>query len=323
MAKDDSASTEGRSWRVLDQTVNPRTLSSQGRRRFAFALGQMLLAGLMLAGLGWAGWEIGGTLAGDTSPLSDPVNAAPLREIVLINDADGVLSQEWVERTLGVRKGTPLLELDLGGLCGKLLAIGQVRAVELRRDFPGTLVIALRERVPVLRVQVQAGTAAPQTLFVARDGVVYEGIGYDGARIAALPYLDGVRLARRSRGGGFHPVEGMEDVANLLQVVQNAAPRLFNEWKTLSLARLLAYDEIVVKTRKIPEIVFSRKIDFNQQLARLDYIAGRVGLEPDAVVQRVDLSLGGNVPVSFANPLSKLLPPSLVKPSNSKTGRDL
>jgi len=115
----------------------------------------------------------------------------------------------------------------------------------------------------------------------------------------------------------------MEDVANLLQVVQNAAPRLFNEWKTLSLARLLAYDEIVVKTRKIPEIVFSRKIDFNQQLARLDYIAGRVGLEPDAVVQRVDLSLGGNVPVSFANPLSKLLPPSLVKPSNSKTGRDL
>ena len=323
MANVDSASKEGRSWRALDQTVNPRTLSSQGRRRFALVLGQAAVAALMLAGLAWAGWEIGGTLAGDTSPLSDPVNAAPLREIVLINDADGVLSQEWIEHTLAVRPGSPLLEIDLLRLREKLLAVGQVRAVELRRDFPGTLVVALHERVPVLRVQLQAGTGAPQTWFVARDGVLYEGIGYDNARVGALPWLDGVRLVRRSRGAGFHPVEGMEDVATLLQVVQNTAPRLFNEWKTVSLARLLAYDEIVVKTRKIPEVVFSRKIDFNQQLARLDYIASYAGSEPDTVVQRVDLSLGGNVPVSLAHPDSKLLPPSLVKPSNSKARRDL
>jgi hypothetical protein len=115
----------------------------------------------------------------------------------------------------------------------------------------------------------------------------------------------------------------MEDVANLLQAAQNSAPMLYADWRVVSLARLTAYDEIVVKTRKIPEVVLSRKIDFTQQLARLDYISDYARTQPDAVVQRVDLSLGGDVPVSFDNSASRLLPPSSVKPSKSKTSRDL
>jgi hypothetical protein len=321
-SKPDKKSTEERSWRELDQSVNPRTMSASGRRRFAFAAVRLALFGTMAAGVLWGATEILNTLSNDAGSMRDPAQAAPLREIVLINDSDGVLAQEWLEHTLKVRKGTPLLEVDLSLLRDRLLAVRQVRSVELRRDFPSTLTVALRERQPVLRMNVQVGNGQTRTMLVARDGVVFEGFGYDPARLARLPFLDGVRLAH-NRFGGFQPVEGMEDVANLLQAAENAAPLLYADWKVVSLARLGLYDEIVVKSRSIPEVVVSRKIDFTQQLARLDYIADYARNQPEATVQRIDLSLGGDVPVSFDNSASRLLPTSSVKPSNSRTRRDL
>lgn len=313
---------EERSWREVDQTVNPRTMSASGRRRFAFAALRLALFGTMTAGILWGVTEILHTLTSDASAMRDPAQAAPLREIVLINDADGVLGQEWLEHTLKVRKGTPLLEVDLCQLRDRLLRVRQVRAVELRRDFPGTLTVTLRERQPVLRVNVQPGNGESRTMLVARDGVVYDGFGYEPSRLARLPYLDGVRLAH-NRFGGYQAVEGMEDVANLLQAAENSAPGLYADWKSISLARLGLYDEIVVKARAIPQVVVSRKLDFTQQLARLDYIADYARTQSEATVQRIDLSLGGDVPVSFDNPASRLLPTSSVKPSKTRTSRDL
>ncbi len=321
-AKTEKTNTEDRSWREVDQTVNPRKMSAQGRKRFALAAFNAALIAAMIGVGAWGGYEVLATLTSDTAALSDPSGASPLREIVVVNDADGVLDQEWVERTLKIRKGTPLMEIDLFQMRSRLLSTPQVRAVDIRRDFPGTLTVTLRERIPVLRVSVRAPSGQPSTMLVARDGVVFAGQGFESSRLSVLPYLDGVRLSH-NRYGGFLPIEGMEDVANLMQAVQNSAPLLYAEWKVVSLARLLAYDEIVVKTRRIPEIVLSRKIDFTQQLARLDYIADYARTQPEAVVQRVDLSLGGDVPVAFDSASSRLLPASSVKPSTSRTRRDL
>ncbi len=321
-AKPEKSNPEDRSWRDLDQKVNPRTMSAQGRKRFALAALNFSLIATLVASACWGGYEILTTLTSETSSLSDPVGAAPLREIVVVNDADGVLDQEWVERTINVPKGTPLMEIDLFQARTRLLSTPQVRAVDLRRDFPGTLTVSLRERLPVARVNVQVGSGGTRTLLVARDGVVYAGQGYESARLNTLPFLDGVRLAHNEYGG-FRPVDGMEDVADLLQAAQNSAPLLYADWKVVSLARLGLYDEILVKTRKIPEIVISRKIDFTQQLARLDYINDYARTQPEAVVQHVDLSLGGDVPVAFDSAASRLLPASSVKPSNSRTRRDL
>ena len=321
-AKTEKTSAEERSWRDVDQSVNPRKMSTQGRKRFALAALHASLIAAMVAASAWGGYEVLSTLTSDTASLHDPSGSAPLREIVVVNDADGVLDQEWVERTLKIRKGTPLMEVDLYQMRSRLLATPQVRAVDIRRDFPGTLTVTLRERIPVLRVSVRAPSGEPCTMLVARDGVVFAGQGYEAARLTVLPYLDGVRLTH-NRYGGYLPVEGMEDVANLLQAAQNSAPLLYAEWKVVSLARLIAYDEIVVKTRRIPEIVLSRKIDFTQQLARLDYIADYARTQPEAVVQRVDLSLGGDVPVAFDSAASRLLPASSVKSSTSRTRRDL
>ena len=321
-AKSEKNSAEERSWRDLDQNVNPRRMSAQGRKRFALAALNVALLGAMVCGGLWGGYEILATLTSDTAALRDPAGAAPLRDIVVVNDADGVLDQEWVEQTLKVAKGTPLMEIDLYELRTKLLATPQVKACDVRRDFPGTLTVTLRERLPVARVNARKPDGRTTTYLVARDGVVYAGQGYESSRLALLPYLDGVRLAHNEYGG-FRPLEGMEDVANLLQAAQNAAPLLYADWRVVNLSRYSLYGEILVKTRRIPEIVLSRKIDFTQQLARLDYIADYARTQPDAVVQRVDLSLGGDVPVAFDNADSRLLPASSVKPSNPRPRRDL
>ncbi len=319
-AKKDTTENEERSWRELDQKINPRTLSAQGRKRFALAAVQYAMVAFLVGVAGWGAYEIFDSSSGGSS-LSDLTQAAPLREVVLVNDADGVLDQNWLERVIDVRLGTPLMEVDLHALRARLLATPQVRAVELRRDFPGTLTIALRERIPVARIHVRERTGRTGTLLVSSDGVVFAGQGYDSARLSYLPFLDGVRLSRNGHGG-YRPLAGMDDVADLLQSVQNSAPQLFADWKVVNLSRLSLYDEIIVKSRTIPEIVLSRRMDFTQQLARLDYIADYARTRPEAVVQRVDLSLGSDVPVAFDSP-SRLLPPSFVKPSKSRTRRDL
>jgi hypothetical protein len=115
----------------------------------------------------------------------------------------------------------------------------------------------------------------------------------------------------------------MEDVANLLQgraELRSPALRRVE-------GRLPRAPDRLRRDRREdaphPGIVLSRKIDFTQQLARLDYIADYARTQPEAVVQRVDLSLGGDVPVAFDSAASRLLPASSVKPSTSRPRRDL
>jgi cell division protein FtsQ len=320
--KPEKPAEEDHSWRGLEQHVaNPRHLTTHGRKRLALGLMQTALYAMMVGGCLWGGYEVLTTLTDQAGGLYDPAQASPLREVVVVNDADGVLDQEWVEKTIAVRKGTPLMEVDINQMRNRLLATPQVKAVDIRRDFPGTLTVTMRERLPIARINAKGANGA-QILLVARDGVVFDGQGYDKSRLSLLPYLDGVRLVR-NRFGGFLPIGGMEDVAHLMQSAQNNAPLLYSEWKVISLSRLANYDELVVKSRAIPEIVLSRRIDFTQQLARLDYIADYARTQPEAVVQRVDLSLGSDVPVAFENTAPRLLPASTVKPSTSRIRRDL
>lgn len=299
------------SWRELDQDVNPRTLSSHGRRRVALGVGQTLFFVFLACVAGLGLWEVGRTLLTDTTVVNDPMNTAPLREVIVITD--GVLPDRWVEQELRLPKRTPFLDLDLLALRDRLLAHGQIRSVELRRRAPGTLVVTLVERTPVLQLKVQVGEGVPQTLLVARDGLIYEGHGYDAGRLTELPYLDGVRLVR-TRRGGFLPIQGMHEVAALVTAAQQNAPDRFSEWRVVSLKRFDDYGEILVKARSIETIVFSRTDDYAKQLGYLAGVYDRVNIAFAGVpLKRVDLSLGNQVPVAFAErpPLSPVISPRI------------
>jgi len=264
----------------------------------ASALRQWSAAGLVLASLifGYLGWRV---WHDNPAALAAPAPSAPLREIAV--RGDGVLGLAWVERTLDLRLGSPFMGLNLLELQERLQQSGQVRVAVVARRFPDVLSITLEERHPVLRVRAYADGSEVSHLFVARDGQVFSGEGYDEQTLRGMPWLDGVTLSRNLGGLGFAPVPGMESVSELLGTVRSAAPALAREFQIVSLGRFASDGVLIVRTLGVAEIVFGTRDDFFHQIARLDYILDQVRGHPGVTgLRSINLAIGGRqVPVAF------------------------
>lgn len=286
-----------RSWKDIRQGVSTQAMSKEGRRRMVLASVKFAVVCVVVFGCAWAAFEVYQTWESDPARLKEPVKAVPLKQVVFATD--GVLARAWLDRTLALPGSASLMTLDLSALQDRLLASGQVQSVVLRRRFAdNTLVVTVQERSPVARVMVQIGGASPQLRLVARDGVVYESAGYERAVLERLPWLDGVRLRRTARSG-FEPIAGMERTAGLLSAAQGLVPLLCADWQVVSLARLASDQEIIVRSRIIPEIIFDAQGDFPRQLAKLDYIVESLKTHGAPPMKRVNLALGGQVPVEL------------------------
>jgi cell division protein FtsQ len=286
-----------RSWKDIRQGVSPHAMSKEGRRRMVFASVKFAALCVFVFGGIWAAVEVYQTWESDPARLKEPVKAVPLRQIVFATD--GVLERAWLDQTLALPASASLMTLDLSALESRLLASGQVQSVVLRRRFAdNTLMVTVQERTPVARVMVQIGEASPRMRLVARDGVVYEGVGYERTVLERLLWLDGIQL-RRTAKSGFEPIEGMERVAGLLTAAQGLIPLLCADWQVLSLARLASDQEIIVRSQEIPEIIFEARGDLPRQLAKLAYIVESLKAHDAPPVKRVNLALGGQVPVEL------------------------
>lgn len=284
-----------RSWRDIPQPVKPRALSREGQWRFfASALRVTLFVATTLA-IGWGVWEVGRSLQENPKQMPAAAKAVPVKNLAL--KTDGHLDAAWLARTLALPRNISLMELDLQRLRAQLLANGQVRSAAITRNFPDTLDVRLSERVPVIRLRSDLGGGAVRTLLVAKDGVAFEGFGFDAERIEALPWLVPAKLERRD--GELLPIAGMPLVAELLERAERETGRLFATWHIVSLAGLESDGELEVRTRTGTRIAFSAGTEFFPQLAKLDAVWDSLAKSP-APPARIDLSLGREVPVSFA-----------------------
>lgn len=287
---------QARSWRDIPQQVKPRAMSRGGRRRLAVAgLGKAMVIAVV-AGLAWGGWELAGALRKNSQAMPAAAKTVPVKNFVLRTNVDGVLDAHWLKQALALPKGVSLMELDLQQLRTRLLAFGQVSAASLTLNFPDTLEVRISERSPIVRLRAQLGSGEEQTLMVARDGVVYEGIGYAAERVEELPWLAGAKLTRV--GGKFEPIEGMTAVADLLAQARLNTEQLYRTWQVVSLARLRSDHEIEVRTAPGTLVVFGSDGDFAVQLAKLDYQWEALSRLP-VPAAKIDLSLGREVPVAF------------------------
>jgi hypothetical protein len=291
MTRDSSDPPASRSWRDIPQQVKPRAMSSGGRRR------------LLIATLGWAGGlaaagalGVGVWLVSESwrNPAVIPgAKPMPIRDIALV-DPDGVLDRAWLVRTLALPPGATLGSLDLPQLRARILASGQVAEAALFCTYPAALSVHVTERAPVARVMAQAPGGAPRAFLVARDGTVYDGVGYPPAVVASLPWLDGVKLERR--GEGFAPLAGMAGdglrpgAADLLAQAKLQAEHLYRTWRVVSLARLASDGEIVVRPVSGPTVTFGTREDFSRQLAKLDWLLDTLRAR-GAGAAAIDLSL--------------------------------
>ena len=327
MKESEDQAPNARSWREIPQPVRPRTMSREGRKRFA--LSTLKTAGLALgaAAAVWGVVEIAGIWQAEPKRIARAVGTAFVNRIEV--RTDGRLSQDWVEHTLDLPKNVTLMELDLARLQQRMLAHGQVRSVRLTKQFPSTLGVVITERSPVARLRAEDG----RDLLVARDGVIFAGVGYTEAGVtASLPWLDGIKLERTETG--FAPIEGMVTVAELLAKAHNEATGLYRTWKVVNLARLDSDGEIEVRSSDIQKIVFSTRLDFLTQIARLDYVRDaqkvplksvNVGLGPQVVVDYDTAAVIDKPAVSPARNSSGyrfILPDSNVS-AHRQTHRDL
>lgn len=312
----------GRSWRTIRQEVSAPAMSRKGRRRQLVGWLKFGLLAILLTGTGWGILELVQGWKNNRTALATAVHSAPVREVVLITN--GVLSQKWVTEVLDLPKSISLMALNLPGLRDRLLAHGQVQRAVLTRSFPDTLVVSLQERSPVVRVQASEGSGTIRQLFVAKDGVVFAGLGFGAGLVDSLPWLGGIRLVKTA--GGFAPIPGMTDVSALLSTAQMQVPHLYRGWRVVSLARLDSADEIVVKSQEVAEIVFSRKRDFFKQVAQLDYVIDASHVLADPKLQMINLTLDGQVPVRLQGASDDLVtaahPEYSIQPIQRKVKRD-
>lgn len=287
-----------RTWRDIQQSVGTKSMTREGKKRLAMAVGNVVGIMLVLGAAGWGICEVVNLWRHDPKRITAPTKGAPLRDVAL--RTDGVLDKAWVLRTLELPRDASLMELDLGDIKRRIEASGQVSKAVVERRFPDILAVTLQERAPVARAVATAGDAAPVVFLVARDGTVYSGSGYDVAMTGQLPYLDGVALVRD--GAGFARIEGMETVAELLGAAQAAVPELYRSFKVVSLARFARDRTLSVKSAEVEEITFgSSQEGFYRQIARLDYILQETRRQNLAgPLKSVNLAVGDRqVPVLF------------------------
>jgi cell division protein FtsQ len=293
VSKDIVNAPTARTWRDIPQPVKPRAMSREGKWRLTTSVLRVAGAVAVVGCTAWGAWEVTRTL--QENPRTMPAAAKVVAVKHLELKTDGVLSNEWLARTLVLPKNVSLMELDLQGLRRRLLASGQVNAASLTKSFPDTLKVQVGERSPVVRVMAE-WRGVQTALLVARDGVVFDGVGFDPALLATLPWLDGVKLVRT--GDRFEPIERMGVVADLLGRARLDAEHLYRTWQVVSLARLQSDGEVEVRTKAGTALVFGANGDFFQQLAKLDYQWDAFANMPTPPA-KIDLSLGREVSVAF------------------------
>lgn len=300
MSSSASISSSARSWRDIPQTIAPRAMSSTGRQRMIFANTKSIAILLIACACLWGGYEVYRTWEDNPAKLKAPVKSSPVRNI-LLRGQNLVLDQPWVMRTLALPKNADLMELDLYALRERLLVSGQVRTAVLTRKFPDTLVVSIDERSPVARINARFGTGSPETLLVARDGVVYQGACYRDEVVNTLPFLNGVALKRNK--GRLQPIDGMDTLADLLSTARSNAPDLYRHWLVVSLEKFTSDGQILVQSKDAGQVTFGTRDDFYKQVARLDYIIDQSRLHATpAPLKSINLAVGEQVPVAFEAP---------------------
>jgi hypothetical protein len=294
MSKDTLSLPATRTWRDIPQQVRPRAMSREGRRRLVVGAVRATVGVVVLGSVAWVAWQMAEVLRAGPSSAPAAARSERVRSLVLVTD--GVLDKVWLARTLALPGDATLMGLDLEKLRSRVLGEAQVSSAALIRNFPDTLTVRISERSPVARLMAQSGAQPPRMLLVARDGVAFPGTGFDPAMVASLPWVDGVRLARR--GVLFAPIEGMPTVADLIASAKLEAEGLYRTWQVVSLARLASDGEVEVHTRQGMRIVFGANEDYLRQIARLDLLIDG-STDPTRPLRYVNLSLGSQVPVTY------------------------
>ncbi len=106
----------------------------------------------------------------------------------LVISCDGRLTEDYIREVSGLREGMNLWELSFEEIESVLLAVSRIESVGLERRLPHTLVVEVKERVPV--AQIQGLRVSKYPFMIDRYGYVLP----HRRKLAALPLIKGLEL---------------------------------------------------------------------------------------------------------------------------------
>lgn len=221
-----------------------------------------------------------------------------VREVVV--EVDGVLSPDEIRRLAGVPIGRNILSIDLPQLRDRLQNHPRIASARIISEFPGTLLIRIRERLPLLAVEPLSRNGLQARYLLDETGHLLLPLEPSSAPAealaaeAALPLLLGHDPRRPT---------ARADTLRALDFIRayEAAPSgSLPEIRSVSIAEP---GVLVVATATSGEVTFAAR-DYAAQLRRWgDILRQLEALKESRTIRSLDLSVSQNSPIRWNDPV--------------------
>lgn len=232
------------------------------------------------------------------------IPALAIREVVV--EVDGVLSPDEVRRLAGIPLGRNILSVDLPQLRDRLQNHPRIASARIIAEFPGSLLIRVRERLPLVAVEPLAKNGLQARYLLDETGhllLPLDPASAPAEAVAAersLPVLLGYQAQR--------PTAQADTLRALefLKTYESVAPGSLPDIRSISIAEP---GVLVVTTDTQAEVTFAAR-DYGTQLQRWSAILVQLrDLKESRTIQSLDLSVSQNSPIRW-NDSPSATPPS-------------
>lgn len=290
------------SWRNLKKSSVRKSTSVIATRRRLGQVGRIIFI-LSFCSLVFFAVEYSSTNSTAYGPLAQNDFTGPSMPVDrILFKSDGVLSLKWFLSWMGPLRNLSLAEVDLKKLQRYLLQEKQITDVSVRRTFPSTLEISIKEREPLLVLRLRDKKDGFKDWLISADGSFYEGSGYSSRVLKSLPSLKVASslIMKSSENGNYEKLKDMPNVSPLLELARSEYPEIYRDWSVVSYTRPNEKDPgacITVKSKRVGSIRFHPS-DYASQLRRLRYLLEEPKFLQASHIRSIDLSHGRSV---FAN----------------------
>ena len=145
-------------------------------------------------------------------------------------ETDGVLRENWFIEHIDLPKNKNLLSIDLVNLREIILKISQVEAVEIRRKFPDTLIITVKERIPCAKLLLKNKSGTKLGL-IDLQGNIFLPVGYDREILKLYPTVSEIseKIMRKNK------IVEFDKISKLLNRLKEQYPDLYAHISNVSL----------------------------------------------------------------------------------------
>jgi hypothetical protein len=192
------------------------------------------------------------------------------------------------------------MEIDIFTIKRNIEQCSQIKEAHIERQFPDTIKVTLKERIPILRILVRDGQSHRE-MFVDGEGVIFSCESIAEIERKMMPFLSGMTL-KRMGDGGYEKVETLEKVCELLTLAKTKYWPIYAQMEVISIEKLrkknVPWSKINVRCHCASTVIF-KDSDFDEQLKRLSFILSTQKVRNSLPVERIDLSFGKDAVINF------------------------